>query len=243
MHINKRFLRRQFGTAVLGLLLILFAAAYVRRPDFAIPVFAGISGRLIVIDAGHGGFDGGAIGASGEKEAVINLAVAKLVKEELVKKGAHVIMTRETEEGLSDTKQKDMAERKAIIEKDGVELVLSIHMNKFSDPKVNGPQVFHMPNSESGERLAKLMLAELNLATGKNKRETHSENFFILRNTPATSVIVECGFISNPAEEALLKQPDYQKRLAAAMVTALEKYYNENNSTPEHNPGALIPSS
>ncbi len=219
--------RREFATAMLALLVVLTAVAYVERPQIAAaaPVFAESFGYTIVIDAGHGGFDGGAVGVSGAKEAGINLAVAKRLREKLIENGAHVLMTRETEEALGESKGEDMAFRKSVIEQEGVDLVVSIHMNKFRDGRVNGPQVFHMPKSVEGRKLAQLILIELSRATGKNKRETHSENFFMLRSTKAPAVIVECGFMSNAAEEKLLLDADYQDMLAEAICSGIERYY------------------
>ncbi len=219
--------RRVFATALMALLLVLAAAAFViKRPRIdAVPAFSGAFGYTIVIDAGHGGFDGGAVGVSGAKESGINLAVAKLLSERLIESGARVLMTRETEEALGASKGEDMAFRKSVIEQEGVDLVVSIHMNKFRDRRVNGPQVFHMPKSVEGEKLARIILAELSRSTGKNKRETHSENFFMLRSTKAPAVIVECGFMSNAAEEKLLLDEDYQRLLADAIASGIERYY------------------
>lgn len=221
-----RYMRREFAIALLFLLIMAAAAAYVKRAQIqAREVSSGSFGHTIVLDAGHGGFDGGAVGVSGAKEASINLAVAKALRERLIASGVKVIMTRETDEALGETKNADMAFRKSVIEKPGVELVVSVHMNKFSNARVNGPQVFHMPKSQEGEKLARIILSELNLATGKNKREVHSENFFMLRNTKAPAVIVECGFMSNAAEEKLLLDAAYQQTLADAIFAGIEKYY------------------
>ncbi len=225
--ISVRRIRREFATAILALLIVLAAAAFIGRPRIAAaePAFSSSHGRTIVIDAGHGGFDGGAVGVSGALEANINLEVARLLRTRLLESGARVLMTRETEDALGETKAGDMAFRKSVIEQDGVDLVVSIHMNKFRDARVNGPQVFHMPKSVEGEKLARFILMELSRDTGKNKREVHSENFFMLRNTKAPAVIVECGFMSNRAEEKLLLDPDYQQLLADAIYNGIERYY------------------
>ena len=225
--ISLRRVRREFATALLALLIILTAAAFIGWQRIAAhePVFSTSFGRTIVIDAGHGGFDGGAVGVSGALEANINLSVAKLLRDKLIESGVRVLMTRETQDALGETKNGDMAFRKSVIEQDGVDLVVSIHMNKFRDSRVNGPQVFYMPKSVEGEKLAHLILMELSRDTGKNKREVHSENFFMLRNTKAPAVIVECGFMSNRAEEKLLLDPDYQKLLADAIYSGIERYY------------------
>ena len=224
---SKRRERREFAKAILALLIVLASAAFIlrEREAAAEPAFSASFGRTIVIDAGHGGFDGGAVGVSGALESNINLAVAGLLREKLIESGARVLMTRETEEALGETKSGDMAYRKSVIEQDGVDLVVSIHMNKFRDGRVNGPQVFHMPKSVEGEKLARFILMELSRETGKNKREVHSENFFMLRNTKAPAVIVECGFMSNRAEEKLLLDSDYQKLLAGAIFSGIERYY------------------
>lgn len=182
----------------------------------------------VVIDAGHGGFDGGASGKSGIHEDGINLAVAKKLQVLFEKNGYTVIMTRETEDAIGETKNKDMAQRRKIIEDANADIVISIHMNKFPDSSVCGPQVFFYEKSPEGEKLAKLIQLELNEALKPPKdRVEHPEDYFILCSGDNPAVIVECGFLSNEREEALLQDEDYQMDCAKAIYRGADAYIDQ----------------
>ena len=161
---------------------------------------------LVVIDAGHGGMDGGALGVRGVKESPLNLAVAKLVESGLIEKGYRVMMTRNDENALGKSKRADMQMRRKIMREDDVSVIVSIHMNKFRDSSVKGPRVFYMEGSKQGELLA----------TG---------NYFVLRESIAPAVIVECGFLSNASDAKKLQDPAYQQKLAEGIVNGLVAYF------------------
>lgn len=176
-----------------------------------------LANRVIVLDAGHGGFDPGAIGVSGAYEDDINLAVAQYLKDELEDKGAQVVMTRDDEDALATEKDADMAERRRIIEQSNSDIVISIHMNNFKeDPSVSGPLVLFMPGSDKGKTLAEYVQACLNTALD-SAGSARSENLFILKSGNQPCVLVECGYLSNEDEEESLRQPDYQRKLAKAI--------------------------
>jgi len=215
---------------------LLFAGGTV--PAFGVK--GSLVGVMIVLDPGHGGFDGGAVSADGAREDRINLAVANYLREELIGRGAGVALTRENDDALADNKRDDMLMRRDIVKNSGAHLMISIHMNKFPDKGTRGPQVFYMQGSEGGKRLAESIQARLNKASPQErKRVALTGDYFMLRTSDATAVIVECGFMSNKAEAELLQSESYQKKLAAAIAAGVADYidvvglgqdYQENGS-------------
>ncbi len=189
---------------------------------------------VIVIDAGHGGFDGGAVSPNGVKEDGLNLAVAKQLKMMCENQGYTVMMTREDENALGKTKNEDMKKRKQIIESAGADIVISIHMNKFSDTTCYGPVVFFHKESTEGEVLAKLMQEQLvEIIKPEKPRVEKPETYFILRSGSCPCVLVECGFLSNANDEKLLQTEEYQKKCAMAIFKGMQLYFMQRNqSTP-----------
>ena len=180
---------------------------------------------VIVVDAGHGGFDGGAVGSTtGVLESELNLEVAELLKDELLNRGCYVIMTREDENALADTKKEDMRRRRDIMRLDIVDIVVSVHMNKFSDSTVEGPMIFYMKNSAEGKALAECVMYSVCESLGRPQRFANPEDLFVLREPFAPSVLVECGFLSNPEDEKKLCDAEYRKRLAVAIADGIQDY-------------------
>lgn len=191
------------------------------------PAATGLSGRLIVVDAGHGGFDPGASGASGVREDVLNLSVAQYVKAELEDRGAQVIMTRQDENAIGDSKSADMAERRRIIEESGSDIVISIHMNSYEgDTSVSGPLTLFMTGSQRGEQLARAVIDSLNAALDTDGSARARNNLMILKSGNQPCVLVECGYLSNIEEESKLQQPDYQKKIARAICDGAADYFS-----------------
>jgi N-acetylmuramoyl-L-alanine amidase len=186
--------------------------------------------KVVVIDAGHGGRDGGVTGvATGVKESDINLSIAKSVRRFLEDKGYTVVMTRSTSDGLygmatGDFKAKDMNARKTAITEANADLVVSIHQNSFPSPTVRGPQVFYAPTSETGVQMAGVMQNILNASLG-NSRVAKKGDFFILQCSPAPSLLIECGFLSNRDEEALLVSAAYQEKVAYTVFTGIHTIF------------------
>ena len=179
----------------------------------------------VVIDPGHGGFDGGAVGTeTGIAEAELNLIVARSVRQKLEESGIYVIMTRNGSDAIGETKAADMTERKRIMQLDGVDLVLSIHMNKFGDRSVSGPMVFYMKGSEEGKKLADSVIACVCESIGRPPRSANPEDLFVLRVPKAPSVLVECGFLSNRADEVKLISEEYQEHLAQGIADGICSY-------------------
>lgn len=192
-----------------------------------------LSGWRILVDPGHGGYDGGARARdSGVWEKEINLAVAKQVEKALTQRGAVVFMTRTGDEDLcSDSrpqgktmKREDMENRVALAIEARVDMVLSIHMNEYRNRRESGPQVFYRQGCDSGRLLAGAMQeALITHLEPQKKRAALAGDYFILQ-LDVPSVLIECGFISNAAEEKLLLSPDYQARLGNAIAEGVESY-------------------
>ena len=188
---------------------------------------------LVVIDAGHGGKDGGAVGKNGTVEAQINLSVAFYLKEALEAAGIDVLLTRTDENALAGTKKTDMAARKQIVETPGVDVVVSVHMNSFKDRSVRGPMAFHMKDSERGKQLAQYVVASLCEAVAHPLRNANPGDFFMVRESPVPAVLVECGFLSNAEDEALLNDPEHQQKLAGAICQGVLNYLRESGNAPQ----------
>lgn len=196
-----------------------------------------LSGRIIVIDAGHGTPDSGTVGYSGSKEKDINLSVAKRLGNLFIQSGAHVVYTREDDgtiaENLDDTirniKRNDMAKRKDIRDNSGADLFISVHMNYFTDPKYRGAQVFYKGSCTESKKLAELIQKNIKefIDVSNTREAKNSENkIFILNDSKLPSVLVECGFLSNPEEEKNLLNSSYQNDMAYAIFGGVLKYFS-----------------
>ena len=173
----------------------------------------------VVVDAGHGGFDGGASGAdTGVKESDLNLQVALYVQEALEAAGARVLMTRTTAAALGDTKKADMARRRQLLETEGADAAVSIHMNKFSDRRVRGPMAYYQAGADQGQALAQCVIDSLTEALALKARLPNPGNNFVTRVPACPAVLVECGFLSHREEERLLQEETYQRTLAEAIA-------------------------
>ncbi len=176
-------------------------------------------GWYVIVDAGHGGFDAGASGAdTGVKESELNLKVARLVQRELEEAGVRVLMTRTEAGALGDSKREDMARRGALLQTEGADAAVSIHMNKFSDRRVRGPMAYYQAGAEAGEALAGCVIRSLTEALSLQPRLPNPGNNFVTRVPACPAVLVECGFLSNPEEEKLLQDEAYQRAIAMAIA-------------------------
>ena len=192
-----------------------------------------LAGWTILIDPGHGGYDGGARARdSGVWEKVINLDVALQVEKSLTELGASTIMTRREDADLCTEdrpaaltkKRQDMLARVEMAVSAKVDMVLSIHMNEYRARGESGPQVFYRAGSDAGRLLAGCMQeALIETLQPKKKRSAMAGDYFILQ-LDVPSVLVECGFISNPDEERLLLSDDYQARLGEAVAAGVINY-------------------
>lgn len=186
---------------------------------------------VVVIDAGHGGYDPGKVGITGVLEKDINLAIACKVRRILEKKGIQVVMTRSTDadlcaEAKSGKKSADMRKRVEIMNASGAAVAVSIHQNSFTDTSSHGSQVFYYEASEAGEQLATFLQKSIKEEiTEENHRQAKAnKEYYILKKVNCPVVIVECGFLSNPKEEMLLTEEDYQEKMAQGIVKGILQY-------------------
>lgn len=185
----------------------------------------------IVVDAGHGGSDPGKVGVNGALEKDINLALALKLKDLLEQKDIEVILTRDSDAGLypSDANNKkaaDMQKRCEIIENANPVFTVSLHQNSYTTEDVKGAQVFYYGQSKKGKELATILQDSLiSRVDPENKRTAKAnESYYLLKKTPTPTVIVECGFLSNPTEADLLLEEDYQNKLTRAIYMGILEY-------------------
>lgn len=196
--------------------------------------------QKIIIDAGHGGEDGGAsVGDVLEKD--INLRIALILRDMLTANGFDVTMVRDSDisvysdgaDSLSEKKTSDLYNRVDLFNKDENNLVVSIHQNKFDNAKYSGAQVFYSKNhSESQELAEKIRNAVVLLLQPDNTRELKpaTKDIFILDKATVPAVIVECGFLSNDEEREKLITTDYQKKMAYAIMLGITDYCSKKSS-------------
>lgn len=210
-----------------------YSLKYESTPVFSVPS----GGRVIVLDAGHGDIDGGAVGASGTIEKDINLAVCLKLQAMLEKCGAHVLVTRADDGAIVDkegksvrqVKRDDLNLRRNMRDNSNAQIFVSIHMNKFPDEKYGGAQVFYSSKPDNSKVLGELIQKNLvDIVDGTNTRKAKKadNSIYILKESTIPSVIVECGFLSNRNEEKLLKTDEYQQKIAWAVFAGIEEYFD-----------------
>ena len=185
----------------------------------------------VVLDAGHGGKDGGATGVkTGVSEKELNLKVVKKLEEYFKNAKFGVILTRNSDQGLygaakSNLKRQDMLKRKEIIENAAPTVVISIHMNKYSGASRRGAQVFYKKGDEGGKVFATKVQNSFNeMETSVKNYSPLTGDYYILNVSPCPAIIAECGFLSNPEDEALLCNDDYRDKLAYAIFKGTVNY-------------------
>lgn len=215
------------------LITLLVTLAALVAGVFALPVFAPAHSAVIVLDAGHGGVDKGATGC-GLNEAEINLDIIKKTAALLEKQGYRVILTRKDEEGLYGSptegfKRRDMAERKRIILETKPDIVVSVHCNKFpAAPARRGAQVFFNEFSQEGKRLAGGLQGALNDINRKQLGRAYvalSADYYMLNCSPYPSALVECGFLSNADDAALLATTAHREALAYSIFSGINAFF------------------
>lgn len=190
--------------------------------------------KLIVIDPGHGGQDGGAVGYRGISEKDIVLAVGKKLKGFLEQAGYEVLMTRTGDydlagEGSLNRKRDDIHKRTEMINSSRCLLYVSIHANKFADPNVYGAQVFYKPASEESRELAEAVQEAIKALLQNTHRFAKSiTDKYLIDNANKTGCLVEVGFLSNSEEARMLTDEFYQERLAYAIFLGIASYVDRN---------------
>ena len=180
----------------------------------------------IVVDAGHGGYDPGAIGPTGVKEAHINLVVARHLANLLISAGAEVLLTRDSDAvPWPANTYEDLGARVKMANDWGADFFISVHCNSAANPTARGVETYCYKYGGQGAIAAQAIQDELLSGTGLFDRGVKEGNFEVIRETAAPGVLVEMGFISNVTEEKLLTQPTFQDKLAASIFTGIAKVY------------------
>ena len=210
------------------------------KNDSEIVAFSDSSLPTIVIDAGHGGEDGGASLYGGAPEKELNLHISNDLRDMLTVLGFNVVMTRTDDTLLYDKnadyhghkKSMDLANRLKIARETENGLLISIHMNAFPETKYSGLQVYYSKNDASSQRLA-LLVQELNrsLISPENERKIKpaGSNIYLLDRFEGTAILIECGFLSNDSERALLNTAEYRQKLAAVFLSASSSSLKSKN--------------
>jgi len=187
---------------------------------------AGPKRPSVIIDPGHGGDDPGAIGPTGLHEADVALSIGRMVRDALERKGTRTTLTRTDNSTVSLEDRPDLAQRNGGI------VFVSIHANASTDRNVQGTTTYYAtPQSQA---LAAIVQTELAQALGEPNRGVRTERFYVIVNTAMPAILVETAFISNPTEEAMLRDPGVQQRIAEALARGITKFLTEQSQTATH---------
>ncbi len=235
----KKLWVNRVGIVVVLLCTYLLVFGFIKTydmPEAVVPVSASADqGPVIILDAGHGGIDSGCVSVNGEEEKNINLNILLKVREMCRAAGFDVVVTRDTDKSIHDTsvtglgnqKKSDMENRLKIINSYENAVFVSIHQNQFTDPRFYGAQMFYSAESEEGAKLASIMQASfVNFLQPENTRETKpvGSELYLIHFAKCPSVMVECGFLSNPEEAALLESEEYQSKVAFTIFAGICEY-------------------
>lgn len=189
--------------------------------------------HTVVIDAGHGGIDGGATSCTGVLESYINLEIALRLEDFFHFMGYDTVMIRRVDESvytqgntIASQKVSDLKERVRIVNETPGAILISIHQNSFSDSKYRGAQVFFAPTAGSRE-LARRLQSDfvLHLNPGSNRKAKKADSIYLMQQIQCPGVLIECGFLSNPQEEAMLRSREYQLKLCGVIVSSFSLEY------------------
>lgn len=187
--------------------------------------------HTIVIDAGHGGKDGGAVGKqTGVTESFLNLEYSNTLRSLCKEYGFKVVMTRSDMNGLynesaANKKKSEMEKRRKIIKKSNADLVVSIHMNSFPSAAARGCQVFYAQGNENGQALAESVSTSLSQNIQHAKKTAKVGDYYVLNCTKKPAILVECGFLSNGEEEKLLQDKKYERKLCYQILCGILQFF------------------
>lgn len=185
-------------------------------------------GKIIFVDPGHGGRDPGtSYGKIEEKDIV--LEISNILRDQLMKKGAIVYMTRETDTDLSSQwderkKRGDLYRRILMYKKYGAELYLSIHINYYSNNSESGAEVLYNPINPQNKIFGEILMNHFKTDLG-SRRKLKKTDLYMYKNTTVPGVLIECGFLSNPNERYLLQKESYQKKLSKIITDSVIEYF------------------
>jgi N-acetylmuramoyl-L-alanine amidase len=240
MNPKKIQIKKYFNLA----LLIMVALSIYILSDPSIGVMQDSATRLkednkkkitVIVDPGHGGFDPGKVGINNSLEKDINLSISLKLKTILEQNDINVIMTREEDKGLyseSDSSKKaaDLRKRVEMINSSDAVVAVSIHQNSFEQESIKGAQVFYYTSSKEAKEFAEVMQEQLkkSLNDGNKRLAKANSNYYMLKKSNRPLIIIECGFLSNYTEAALLLDETYQEKLAWSIHLGILSYINQS---------------
>ncbi len=228
---------KRIATIGLSLLLVFGVAVFCTNNDKTEMVNSSVIQKpQIILDAGHGGFDGGAVANDGTTEKNINLNICLMLKEMLTQNGYDVILTRSddastetiTDGSIAQKKKSDLNARLKLMKKYPDSIFVSIHLNKFTTSAASGAQVFYSGNYDTSLKLANcLQNSVVSLLQPENKRvcKKATSSTYLLHNATVPAVLVECGFLSNTQELKLLKEEEYQNKIAFCIFCGITEFF------------------
>lgn len=225
------------GVFAAGLIILLFYIQYQfvstdSGSSWSLP----LSGKIIIVDPGHGGIDGGASSDSGLLEKDVALSISLILRDYLQEAGALVIMSREedtdladpTTKGVRNRKVQDLKRRVQLVNETGSDLFVSLHLNAIPSPKWSGAQTFYNRSIDQNERLAKFIQEEIRYnLENTNRLAKPIGNVYLLKHAQIPGALIEVGFLSNPSEADLLNTKAYQQKVAASIYQGIMRYYTE----------------
>lgn len=219
------------------LAVVLLAAFTANRAITTITEETPVKNRTcVVIDPGHGGIDGGAVSCTGFYESHINLEISMRLDDLLHLLGIHTVMTRKSDisihtagESIAAKKVSDLKQRVNIVNTTQNAMLISIHQNYFSDSRYAGAQVFYAGTQHS-EKLAKQMQTSLKSVLNPTSKRLakKADGIYLLQNINCPGILVECGFLSNPVEEAKLRDKTYQNKICCVIASTVSQYLNSS---------------
>lgn len=228
--------KRKIRITILIVFFLVFGVTFLNDKKEGVPtVSLPVSGKTVVIDAGHGKPDEGAQSSRGTTEAETNLKIALKLQSLLEQSGSSVMLTRSDENAIYDLDAKTLKQKKIsdihnrvkIGNESSADIFVSIHLNKIPQQQYDGWQTFYNAQNQDGQKLAVAIQNNLNKAIQKeNNRVAKSiDNIYIVKHVEIPTTIVECGFLSNPDEEKKLLEDEYQNRLAWGIYNGIIDYF------------------
>lgn len=235
MGVFKRFLPRFIIVLVL---CIISSVGIIREKTVQTGSQKILKCQTIIIDAGHGGFDGGAVALDGTSEKDINLNISLTLANMLKVSGYNVVLTRNEDtstdsidsDKIASRKKSDLKNRLSLMEKYPNSYYVSIHLNKFTTTAASGAQVFYSKNFDESKEIALCVqksIVSMLQPTNKRVIKQGTSATYLLHNAKVPAIIVECGFLSNSAELLKLKDEDYQNQMSFAIFGGIIDYFND----------------
>ncbi|MBA4603209.1 N-acetylmuramoyl-L-alanine amidase CwlD [Thermoactinomyces mirandus] len=237
-----KWIKSRWAWISIGLIIMMGLVLFLFPPDHIVQTWGmPLSGKVIVLDPGHGGPDGGAVSQSGIQEKDIALQIVFYLRDYLQEAGALVYLTREKDQDLASPGKERLRSRKAedlmrrihFVKEKKADALISIHLNAIPSPLWSGAQTFYFPAKEENKRLAAFIQSELVRNLENTKRFAKQKgDVYILRTSPVPTALVEVGFLSHPGEAELLADTRYQKKIAASIFLGIIQYYTGKEAPP-----------